>query len=128
MDCHPLVRQHFGEAFKKRNFDGWKEAHSRLFEYYLSVPKQEQPATLSEMEPLYAGVAHGCQAGRYTEAGVVYHHRMLRRAVYSCNHLGALQSDLALLTFFFDRTWNRPAAALSETEKALLLHWSSICC
>jgi hypothetical protein len=125
IDCHPLVRHHFGEALKKLNPDGWQEAHSRLFEYYSACPKDEQPATFQEMQPLYAAVAHACQAGRYTEAGLVYHRRMLRGAVYSCNHLGALQSDLALLTSFFDKTWNRPAAALSEQEKSLLLHWSS---
>jgi tetratricopeptide (TPR) repeat protein len=125
IDCHPLVRHHFGEALGKLNPEGWQEAHSRLFEYYSACPKDEQPATLSEMQPLYAAVAHGCQAGRYTEAGLVYHRRMLRGAVYSCNHLGALQSDLALLTSFFDKTWSRPATALSEQEKSLLLHWSS---
>lgn len=125
IDCHPLVRQHFGEAFKKSNLKGWQEAHSRLFEYYSSDTKDEQPITLVDMEPLYAAVAHGCQAGRYTEAGLVYHWRMLRGTVYSCNHLGALQSDLALLTFFFDKTWSRPAISLNKQEKLLLLYWSS---
>ena len=125
IDCHPLVRQHFGEAFMKCNLKGWQEAHSRLFEYYSSNTKDEQPITLVDMEPLYAAVAHGCQAGRYTEAGLVYHWRMLRGAVYSCNHLGALQSDLALLTFFFDKTWSRPAVSLNKQEELLLLYWSS---
>ena len=125
IDCHPLIRQHFGEAFKKRNLKGWQEAHSRLFEYYSSIPKDEQPVTREDMEPLYAAVAHGCQAGRYTEAGLIYHWRMLRGAVYSCNHLGFLQSDLALLTFFFDKTWSHPAVSLTKQEKLLLLHWSS---
>ena len=125
IDCHPLIRQHFDEAFKKRNPKGWQEAHSRLFEYYSSDAKDEQPITLEDMEPLYAAVAHGCQAGRYTEAGLTYHWRMLRGNVYSCNHLGALQSDLALLTFFFDETWSRPAVSLTDQEKLLLLYWSS---
>jgi hypothetical protein len=27
LDCHPLVREHFGQKLREQNPDGWKEAH-----------------------------------------------------------------------------------------------------
>ena len=67
LDCHPLLREHFGEKLKTENPEAWREAHSRLYEYYKNSAK-ELPDTLEEMAPLFAAVAHGCQAGRYQEA------------------------------------------------------------
>jgi len=34
LDCHPLIREHFGEKLKESNPGAWKEAHSRLYEFY----------------------------------------------------------------------------------------------
>ncbi|MCP4646634.1 MAG: hypothetical protein GY852_02720, partial [bacterium] len=67
LDCHPLVREHFGEKLRENNPEAWKEAHSRLYEYYKDLPEKELPDTLEEMESLFAAVAHGCQAGRHQE-------------------------------------------------------------
>lgn len=33
LDCHPLVREHFGEKLRQQNPAAWKEAHGRLYEY-----------------------------------------------------------------------------------------------
>jgi hypothetical protein len=30
IDCHPLIREHFGEKLEQQNPGGWKEAHARL--------------------------------------------------------------------------------------------------
>lgn len=69
LDCHPLVREHFGEKLRQQNPTAWQEAHSRLYGYYKNLPEKHLPDTLEEMEPLFAAVAHGCQAGRYEEVG-----------------------------------------------------------
>ncbi|MCP4692729.1 MAG: hypothetical protein GY859_32105, partial [Desulfobacterales bacterium] len=68
LDCHPLVREHFGQKLRDHHPEAWKEAHGRLYEYYKNLPEKELPDTLEEMEPLFAAVAHGCQAGRHQEA------------------------------------------------------------
>jgi hypothetical protein len=79
LDCHPLVWEHFGGKLQEGHPDAWKEAHSRLYEYYQSQAP-EYPDTLEEMAPLYAAVAHGCQAGRHQEAlDEVYWRRISRR-------------------------------------------------
>lgn len=52
LDCHPLIREYFGQKLKESNPAAWKEAHSRLYEYYKSQVR-EYPDTIEEMAPLY---------------------------------------------------------------------------
>lgn len=79
LDCHPLIREYFGERLKTSNPAAWKEAHSRLYEYYKSHAK-EYPDTIEEMTPLYLTVAHGCQADRQQEAAQIFYGRIRRKA------------------------------------------------
>jgi len=128
LDCHPLVREHFGAALKAANPAAWKEAHSRLYEYYKALPEKlyskHLPDTLEEMEPLLRAVAHGCLAGRHQETlDEVYYPRIQRdgRINYCCAHLGAFGADLASLSGFFQIPWSRLAAGLTDHHKALVL-------
>jgi hypothetical protein len=93
LDCHPLLREHFGEQLQASNPKAWREAHSRLYDYYKTSTK-ELPDTLEEMAPLFAAVAHGCQAERYEEAlGEVYWRRIQRgQQSFHTQVLGALLS------------------------------------
>jgi tetratricopeptide (TPR) repeat protein len=122
LDCHPLIREYFGENLKENNPEGWKEAHSRLYEYYKDQAK-EYPDTIQEMMPLYAAVAHGCQAGRYHVAFEdVYRQRIQRRNQYfDVKKLGAFGADLAALAGFFDSLWDKPVAGLTESNNSLVL-------
>jgi len=127
LDCHPLIREHFGEKLKQSNPKAWKEAHSRLYEYYKSQAK-EFPDTIEEMVPLYAAVAHGCQAGRYKEAlDEVYVQRIQRGKVFfSSGKLGLFGADLAVLSAFFNPPWQKPVAVLNSGRKAFLLNQAGI--
>ena len=122
LDCHPLVREHFGERMKNSDPEAWQEAHGRLFEYFQKAAK-EFPDTLEEMVPLYRAVAHGCQAGRAQEALVeVYIRRILRgEDHYSWRKLGAFGADLAALASFFDVPWRQTAVALTLADQAFVL-------
>jgi len=127
LDCHPLVREHFGEKLKK-NPKAWKEAHSRLYEWYKSVAKQ-LPDTIEEMSSLYSAVSHGCQAGRWQEALIeVYWQRILRgNEGYSVKKLGAFGSDLSAISGFFDILWSKPVDGLTEGYKAFVLNTAGFC-
>ena len=120
VDCHPLIREYFGQKLKDNNPEGWREAHGRLYEYYKGVPKKDQPETLEEMEPLFAAVNHGCQAGRYQEAhDDVYWQRITRRKEYYVEKkLGAFGAWLAVLSGFFEEAWSRPVSELKERDQA----------
>ncbi|MCP4109247.1 MAG: TIR domain-containing protein [Desulfobacteraceae bacterium] len=126
LDCHPLVREHFGEKLRENSPDAWKEAHGRLYEYYKNLPGKELPDTLEEMEPLFAAVAHGCQAGRHQEAEYdVYWKRIKKKEEHYCTKkLGAFGVDLAALFNFFEIPWSQPVSELTDGLKATVLGWA----
>jgi tetratricopeptide (TPR) repeat protein len=128
LDCHPLLREYFGEQVRTGQPEAWREAHSRLYEYYKSSAKQ-YPDTLGEMAPLFAAVAHGCQAGRHQEAEWdVYWQRISRREdFFSTQKLGAFGADLAALSGFFDPPWRTPVAGLREASQAFVLNEAALC-
>jgi tetratricopeptide (TPR) repeat protein len=127
LDTHPLVREHFGVKLQENTPDAWKEAHGRLYEYYKSQAP-EFPDTIEEMAPLYAAVAHGCQAGRHQEAlDEVYWRRILRGNEHcSWSKLGSFGADLAVLSGFFDSPWRWPVAGLIERDKSFVLNQAGL--
>ena len=122
LDCHPLIREHFGDELKQNNPEAWKGAHYRLYEYFKDQAK-EYPDTIEEMSPLYAAVAHGCQAGRYQDAmDEVYWRRILRgNEHFSWTKLGTIGADLVAILGFFDSLWDKPVAGLTKSDKSLIL-------
>jgi len=127
LDCHPLVREHFGAKLCETNPEGWQKAHLRLYHYFKNLPKKEKPDTLQEMEPLFAAVAHGCKAGLHQEVRVEVFWKRIRRGkeAYLIKKLGAFGSDLAALSFFFALPWSQPVAGLTEAAKAVVLSWAA---
>jgi tetratricopeptide (TPR) repeat protein len=129
LDCHPLLREHFGEQLKQNNPAAWHEANNRLYEYYKASAK-EYPDTLQEMAPLFAAVMHGCQAGRHEEAFYeVYWKRILRgKEHFSWRKLGSFGSDLATISPFFDGTsWRKPVDGLRGDYKGFILNQAGFC-
>ncbi len=128
LDSHPLVREYFGEKLSRENPGGWRAAHERLYRYFKDLPGKELPDTLAEMEPLFAAVAHGCQAELHEEVGnEVYVKRILRGGdeSYITRKLGAFGSFLACLSHFFAVPWVQPAEGLPDEKKAVVLSWAA---
>jgi tetratricopeptide (TPR) repeat protein len=123
LDCHPLIREHFGEKLMENNTETWKEAHNRLYNYFKNQAK-EYPDTIEEMSPLYAAVAHGCQAGRYQDAmDEVYWRRIQRKdEFFNIAKLGAIGADLVAISGFFYSLWDKPVARLTEADKGYILN------
>jgi tetratricopeptide (TPR) repeat protein len=124
VDCHPIIREHFGQKLQHQNPPAWQQAHSRLYEYYKNLPKKKYPDTLEEMQPFFAAVAHACQAGLHQEAlDDVYWERIRRKSeAYSVRQLGAFGSNLSGLAGFFDELWTKPTSGLTEKDKAWILN------
>ncbi|HUW14644.1 MAG TPA: hypothetical protein VM537_33295, partial [Anaerolineae bacterium] len=122
LDCHPLVREHFGERLEAGHPEECQEAHGRLYEYYKSQAP-EFPDTLEAMIPLFAAVAHGCRAGRHQEAEWdVYWQRIQRGSeAFNTSKLGAFGAGLAALSSFFDPPWQKIVDGLRESSKAYVL-------
>ena len=122
LDCHSLIREHFGEKLKENNPEAWKGAHNRLYEYYKNQAK-EYPDTIEEMSPLYSAAAHGCQAGRYHDAMYEVYRRRIRRGdeFFNLKKLGAFGADLVTISGFFDSLWEKPVAGLTEADKGFVI-------
>jgi hypothetical protein len=103
LDCHPLLREYFGERLRAEGPAAWREGHRRLYEYYKAAAP-ELPDTLEEMTPLFAAVSHGCAAGLHQAALDEVYWRRIRRGneYFSVRKLGAFGADLAALAGFFD--------------------------
>jgi hypothetical protein len=122
LEAHPLVREHFGAQLKHHHPRAWRKAHNLLFEHLRRTAK-DFPATIEEMSPLYAAVAHGCEAGRYQDALDVHWQRIQRKEeFFSTTKLGAISEDLVAMSCFFESPWHKLVAELNEKAKALVLH------
>jgi len=128
-DCHPLIRDYFGQRFQDSQPDWFRQAHRVLFDYYQTVPTKPQPDTLEELEPLYRAVVHGCLAGEYQKAlDEVYWERIQRSKHYSWHKLGAYSQDLTALAAFFPHGWSQPVQqGLAEVDQIWLLGQTSFC-
>jgi serine/threonine protein kinase/predicted ATPase len=103
LDTHPLIREHFGEQFRRQLSDAWKECNRRLY-HYNRTRAPELPENFSDMEPLFLAVNCGCHAGLFHQAlHEVYIPRIQRGAFsFAANVLGARAALLSVLAHFFD--------------------------
>jgi len=118
LDTHPLVREHFGEQLRSQQTDAWKECNRRLFHYYRALAPQ-LPNSFREMEPLFAAVTCGCNAGLLREAlHEVYIPRIQRgSAHFAANVLGARGPLLSVLVHFFEQgRWGSPVETAVEGQ------------
>ncbi len=129
LDAHPLVREWFGERLRQTNEAAWKAAHGRLFEHLRDTTKEGNTPTLEDLAPLYQAIAHGCRAGRHQEAlDRIYADRICRRTpggeieFYASTKLGALGSDMAAISWFFDKPYATPVAALTPADRSWVLN------
>jgi hypothetical protein len=128
LDCHPLLREYFGEKLKTNNPISWRKAHGRLYEYYKSNAK-EFPNTIEEMAPLYAAVLHGCEARQYQETYDKTYLKRIRRGneYFNSHNLGAMSAELIVLSGFYDLPWNNCVANLREDSRAIILNQTGFC-
>jgi tetratricopeptide (TPR) repeat protein len=131
LDAHPLVREWFGERLRQSDETAWKVAHGRLYEHQRDATKEGTAPTLEELAPLYMAVAHGCRAGRQQEVFLdVYRKRLCRQVSggtlepYGSVMLGAVSTDLAAISWFFEQPYQRPAATLDKAIQAWLISTS----
>jgi hypothetical protein len=108
LDCHPLVREHFGHRLKEDNERGWKECHARLYDHFRKWPGDSPPETWEQIEPLYRAVEHACKAGQHQNAfDEVYEPLIVQKdeknndRYYSVKVLKAFSSDLTAICGFF---------------------------
>jgi tetratricopeptide (TPR) repeat protein len=128
LDAHPLVREWFGDRLKQTDEAASKAAHGRLYEHLRDATKEGKTPTLEDLAPLYQAIVHGCRAERYEETlKELYTNRICRRHTdntlefYSIIRLGAISSDLAMISWLFERPFELAVSALEEVEQSWIL-------
>jgi tetratricopeptide (TPR) repeat protein len=125
LDAHPLVREHFRNELKAALPNAWKRGNRVLYEHYARRAPRH-PTTTASMQPLYAAVTHGCEAGLHQE---VFDEVLLariwrdRRTNYSTRRLGMTGADIAALSNYFPSgDWSRLGRFdLSSPARILIL-------
>jgi SEFIR domain len=126
-DCHPLIREYFGQRVQQRFAEVAIAGHTRLYHYYRELPEKRyakvRPDTLAELVPLFYAVSHGCSAKLHREVlTTLYWPRIRReRTNYLADQLGAHTDDLACLAHFFQKPWAELATGLSKDDCSFLL-------
>jgi hypothetical protein len=128
LDAHPLVREWFSEWTRLTNEAGWRAAHSRLYDHLRRSAREGPAPSLADLAPLYHAIVHGCRAGRHQEAlEDVYKERICRyrpagkNEFYSSKTLGAIASDLAAMSWFFERAYETTLDVLTYAECSFVL-------
>jgi AAA ATPase domain/TIR domain len=128
LDAHPLVREWFGERLKQTNEAAWKAAHGRLYEHLRDTTKEGKTPKLEDLAPLYQAIAHGCRAGRHQEVlQRIYINRICRRlpsgdaAFDAVIRLGATDTELAAISWFFERPFEKPVSTLNAQQRSWVL-------
>ena len=133
LDAHPLVREWFGERLRGANEAAWKAANSRIYDHLRRTAREGASPKLADLAPLYQAIPHGCRAGRHQEAlDDIYRNRICRRLsngsieFYSKNNLGAFGSDLAVISWFFDKPYETPIATLNAADQSWVFGEASV--
>jgi tetratricopeptide (TPR) repeat protein len=124
IDCHPLVREHFGSLTKANEPDGFRLGHSRLYDHYCGGPEDPLPQSLTEMAPLFRAVRHGCLAGRFDDALFGTYEARIQHGegkYYLLKTLGAFGANQSLMTNFFKTRWSITADGLSREGRSQAL-------
>jgi len=131
LDCHPLVRDYFGQHLRERFPEAWLHAHDRLYQHLKSVAKAlpALPGSLEEMAPLFAAVVHGCYAGRHQEAlNDIYKSLIQRGDQHFCRvELRAAAADLVTVSNFCSPYSSEPLPELPSRERAYVSNQLAPC-
>jgi len=123
LDAHPLIREYFARQLRKASYESWRLGHSRVY-HHLCEATPYLPATLTEMEPLFRAVTHGCAAGHYEEVWQSVVRDRIHRGdnFYGTRTLGAFGLQLAATASFFTTPWCDPVPELSGQSAAFAMY------
>jgi tetratricopeptide (TPR) repeat protein len=114
-DLHPIVRRY---CYEERLLDK-KGVHSKLRDYFASVPKPEKVESLDDLAPVIELYHHTVNCGRYDEAEILLYERLLPKPLHF--QFGAYQLAIDLLRALFPDGEDKPPRAKREDAQAWAL-------
>ncbi len=119
IDCHPLIQDCILQHLKGNEGDMWESGNSLIFDYLISTAPEE-PANMTEMEPLFRAVIHGTRARRYTESFALYYEK-IKKGQFSIFTDGSHHADQSCIRAFFGEGWDTPTEHLDEESQMFLI-------
>ncbi|WP_166443060.1 hypothetical protein [Phragmitibacter flavus] len=111
IQCHALVAEHFGESFRRRQPEAYRQAHLWMYEKIRgdqSIP--EHPVRREEYEALLRAFRHAREAGRLAECWQELAWRRIMRGgreYHMTGHLGEFHLCLRAWASFWEVPWER---------------------
>jgi tetratricopeptide (TPR) repeat protein len=129
LDAHPLVREWFGQRLEWTSLAAWRAAHGRLYEHLRDTTQEGEMPSLEDLAPLYQAIPHGCRAGRHQQAlDDIYTNRICRDVgQYAGRVLGAYGSDLAAISWFFEKPYQMAVDTLTATDRSWVIGIAAFC-
>lgn len=129
VDCHTLIREHFGGEFKRVDESAWRQCHRRLYSHFKKWNSDKKPESWQQIEPLYRAIGHGCKGRLHQRAFDDVYVPLVAQddQYYSTKVLGAFTADLEAMSGFFARradgmvNWQEVEPSLKARTKALVL-------
>jgi tetratricopeptide (TPR) repeat protein len=114
-DLHPIIRKYCYDRLMDK-----KGVHSRLRDYFASVPKPEKIESLDDLAPVIELYHHTVNSGRYDEALDLLRARLLPEPLYY--RFGAYQLSIELLRALFPDGEDKPPRLKKEGTQAWTLN------
>ncbi|WP_438036464.1 NB-ARC domain-containing protein [Sorangium sp. So ce204] len=121
-DQHPLMRGFWRHRLEASDPAGVRSAHERLFDWFRDLSPRASDGTVrrEDLDPLYAAVAHGLQAHRWSESFEVLHDRIREGERHRSLKLhGTVAEDRRAFLAFFDRRTFDVTGDLAPAQR----HW-----
>lgn len=129
LDCHPLVREWFGNKFREEDKHGWEAANSAVFDKLVSSNPPVETPTKADLGELYQAIPHGVKAGRAQEVFHQLFRTRMRKGTleYTVNQLGLWSEDLQAIAAFFQGHFDAPVEGLSTADVVWLQNEAAFC-
>jgi tetratricopeptide (TPR) repeat protein len=114
-DLHPIVRRYAYDRLTAADRTG---AHTRLVNYFESVPKPQKVNTLEDLAPVIELYHHMVRAGNLDEALKLFYDRLTKPTYYQ---FGAYQLRIELLRALFLDGEDKPPRLKDESAQAWTL-------
>ncbi|MCJ7458627.1 MAG: hypothetical protein MUP17_06525 [candidate division Zixibacteria bacterium] len=113
-DQHPIIRRYCYDRLKDKT-----GVHSRLRDYFATVPEPEKVESLDDLAPVIELYHHTVNSGKYDEACNLYYERIWRPIFY---RFGAYDLQIVLLGAFFPDGEEKPPRLKKEDDRAWTLN------
>jgi hypothetical protein len=129
LECHPLIREWFGNKLRDEDEPGWRSANSAIYDKLVSMGPTRDDPSKGDLMVLYQAIPHGVKAGRAEDAYSDLFRTKMRKGSsdYTVNQLGLWSDDLQAIAAFFRGDFDTPVEGIGPSDVIWLQNESAFC-